>query len=199
MSYEKLVAELFEPSTRRQVADELRRALPDSSEALLQGLQHGPPSVRMWCAIVLDHAPHNEQIDQALMAAAGDRNKKVRKAALHALSCIRCKPDGCLTTDGVGTLVEAMLHDRSYGVRRSSAGALMWGQHGDSEQVRGAFQTILATETDPELRKRAAWSIARTEIPRGDQPFKEWIPRWQSRVADLISAGPVGRLIHRLN
>src|SRR5256885_10639771 len=96
LTYESLVAALWEPATRRQVADELRRALPDSCDALLDGLRHGPPSVRRWCAVVLDHAPHDERIEQALVEPAADRNKKVRKAGLHALPCARCKPDACL-------------------------------------------------------------------------------------------------------
>jgi len=187
LTFENLVATLFEPGARRQVADELRRALPDSCDALLDGLRHGPPSVRRWCAVVLDHAPHDERIEQALVEAASHRNKKVRKAALHALSCARCKPDGCLTTDGVGTLLEAMLQDRSYGVRRSSAGALMWGQHGDTETVTSAFRAVLDRETDGELRKRAAWAVARHEVPRGDRPFKDWIPVWLARATDLAA------------
>src|SRR5436305_1404975 len=153
--YENLVATLFEPATRREVADELRQALPDSRAALLDGLRHGPPSVRRWCAVVLDHATHDEGIEQALNEAVGDRNKKVRKAALHALSCARCKPDGCLTTDGVGTLVEAMLHDSSYGVRRNAAGQLMWRQQGDTDAVTSAFRDILAGHADGELPKPA--------------------------------------------
>jgi len=190
LTYEDLVATLFEPGTRRQVADELRRALPDSCDALLDGLRQGRPSVRRWCAVVLDHAPHDERIEQALVRAAADRNKKVRKAALHALSCARCKPDGCLTTDGVGVLVEAMLQDRSYSVRRSSAGALMWGQHGDTETVTSAFRAVLDRETDSELRKRASWALARQEVPRGSRPFKEWIPEWLARATALAAAGP---------
>jgi HEAT repeat protein len=190
LTYENLVASLVEPETRRQVADELRQALPDSCDALLAGLRHGPPSVRRWCAVVLDHAPHGERIENALVEAATDRNKKVRKAALHALSCARCKPDGCLTTDGVGTLVEAMLHDRSLGVRRNAAGALMWGQHGDAKAVNRSFRHILDRETDGELRKRAAWAVARQELPRGDRPFKEWIPEWMVRAAELAATGP---------
>lgn len=192
LAYETLVAALWEPATRRQVADELRRALPESCDALLDGLRDGPPSVRRWCAGVLDHAPHDERIEAALVEAARDRNKKVRKAALHALSCARCKPDGCLTTDGVGALLDAMLHDRSSTVRRSSAGALMWGQHGDTEAVRTAFRQILASETDTELRKRAAWSLARQEVPRGDRPFNEWVPEWLARATELASAGSLG-------
>ena len=83
-----------------------------------------------------------------------------------------------------------MLQDRSYGVRRSSAGALMWGQHGDTETVMSAFRAVLDRETDSELRKRAARAVARQEVPRGEQPFKEWIPHWLARASELAAAGP---------
>ena len=95
-----------------------------------------------------------------------------------------------MTTDGVGTMVEAMPHDRSYGVRRNAAGQLMWGQHDNAETVTSAFRDILDRDTDSELRKRAAWALARNEVPRGNRPLKEWIPDWLARVKELAAAGP---------
>ena len=40
----------------------------------------------------------------------------------HALSCRECKPDGCLSTDGVGALLEALRHDSAVPIRRYAAG-----------------------------------------------------------------------------
>ena len=66
----------------------------------------------------------------------------------------------------------------------------MWGRHGDTETVTNAFRAILDRETDAELRKRAAWAVARQEVPRGDKPFNEWIPQWSARAAELAAVGP---------
>lgn len=188
MSYAELVASLAEPSTRRQVAATLRKALPASCDALLDGLANGQPSVRRWSAVVLDHAPHDERIEQALRAAAKDRNRKVRRAALHDLSCGRCKPDGCLSTDGIAFLVDGMLHDRSSAVRRTCAGNLMFGQHGRDDRISDAFRAMLANDTDPVLRRRAAIYLASGDVPRHERPYGEWVREWQRRIAELLAA-----------
>ena len=188
MSYEELVANFTEPQTRFEVAAQLRAALPESCDALLAGLKEGPPSVRRWCAVVLDHAPHDERIEEALREASKDRNRKVRRAALHALACAHCKPDGCLTTDGVGFLVDGLLSDRSLAVRRTCAGNLMWGQNGRTDRITNAFRQVLATDTDEVLRKRAAVYLAWCELPRDDRVFSEWASEFGERVTQLIEA-----------
>ena len=186
MRYADSVMRLREPATRFEVATSLRASLPGSVDALLEGLKSGPPSVRRWCALVLDHAPHDARIEEALRAATKDRTRKVRRAALHALACAPCKPDGCLTTDGVGFLVDGLLNDRSLRVRRGCAGELMWGQAGRSDRISAAFRAILKTDADPVLRERAAIFLAWSEVPRSDRPFAEWHEEWRQRIGDLV-------------
>ncbi len=91
-----------------------------------------------------------------MRAATRDRNRKVRRAALNAPGCGVCKPDGCLTTDGVGFLVGAMLADPSTAVRRSCAGNLIWGQSGQSDRITAAFVCLLLDDPDAVLRVWAA-------------------------------------------
>lgn len=185
MQYSELVGSLAEPTTRLQVAAQLREALPDSCEALLQGLETGVPSVRRWFAVVLDHAPHDTRIEAALMKASTDRNRKVRRAALHALACAHCKPDGCLTTDGIGIMVDGLLHDRSLAVRRTCAGNMMYGQAGRSERILNAFRHVLANDSDDTLRKRAATYVAFEEVHREGRSHSEWVEELVERIADL--------------
>lgn len=184
--YNELVASLAEPSTRLRVSIQLREALPESLEALLHGLANGAPSVRRWSALVLDHAPHDARVEEALRRATKDRNRKVRRAALHALACAHCKPDGCLTTDGIGFLVEALLNDRSLTVRRNAAGLLMWGEPG--ERVTEAFQYMLTTENDQILRERAAIYLASRDIPREGRAHSDWWPEWSQRIRELLAS-----------
>ena len=188
MPYSQLVSSLADPETRWQVADLLRAALPDSKEALLDGLRNGVPSVRRWSALVLDHADHDPEVEDALRLATTDRNRKVRRAALHAMSCAPCKPDGCLTTDGVALLVDSMLHDRSVAVRRTCAGSLMWNQHGRGANVVRAFETLLASADDHVLRQRAAWFLALSDAPFVKGASREWLPAWKARVAELLAS-----------
>lgn len=187
MQFSELVTSLREPGTRLEVASRLRDALPESCDALLDGLRSGPPSVRRWCAVVLDHAPHDLRIEDALRRAAADRNRKVRRAALHALSCANCKPDGCLTTDGIGFLLEALLYDQSLAVRRTCAGNLMWGQAGRGERIVAAFRQVLDTDTDETLRERAAIFLASCAFPRDGRIYGEWAGEWARRVTELVA------------
>lgn len=188
MPYRRMVAALVEPSTRHLLAGRLRAALPGSTDALLEGLRNGAPSVRRWSAIVLDHAPHNDRIEEALRKATADRNRKVRKAAIHALACATCKPDGCLTSDGVGHLVDALLRDRSATVRRTCAGNLMFGQHGRDERVTAAFRQLLDHDADPVLRQRAAMFFAFVDVPRGELSHREWIASLRAHYEELVAA-----------
>ena len=187
LMYDEWVASLVEPSTRHQVTNRLREALPLSCDALLAGLVNGVPSVRRWCALVLDHAPHDQRIEEALRQATKDRNRKVRRAALHALACAHCKPDGCLTTDGVAFLVEGLLHDRSLALRRNCAGGLMWG-HDENKQVIEAFRQVLLDDTDAVLRERAAISLASRDVPREGREHSDWAHEWQQRIQELLAS-----------
>lgn len=160
--------------------------MPDSVEALLRGLFQGPPLVRDGCAAILDHAPHDARIESALLAASADPDWRVRKSALHSLSCAACKPDGCLTTDGIGALVSSMLGDPDSRVRMMCAGSMMWGQAGRSERVVAAFRHVLATSRNPKMRERAATFLASTELPKDSMPYREWAPKWEARIAALV-------------
>ncbi|HUQ40638.1 MAG TPA: hypothetical protein VM030_10835, partial [Acidimicrobiales bacterium] len=105
MDYDGLVLELGMPWKSEAARSALFDDMPQSCDALLRGLFQGTPVVRAACAGILDHAPHDERIERALVAATGDPDWRVRTSALHSLSCAPCKPDGCLTTDGVGALI----------------------------------------------------------------------------------------------
>src|SRR5687767_4800896 len=147
--------------------------MPASCDALLQGLFQGTPAVRRACAGILDHAPHDDRIERALTAAATDPDWKVRKAALHSLSCAECKPDGCLTTDGVGALISGMLHDPDRRVRMVCAGAMMWGQAGHTERIAVAFRQVLAMSANTQMRERAAIYLASFDVPRPERKTRE--------------------------
>lgn len=59
--------------------------------ALSEGLSHANPRVRWWCIQIFDHADD----DRAMRALAGcldDPIARVRRNAVHALTCDKCKP-----------------------------------------------------------------------------------------------------------
>jgi HEAT repeat protein len=180
-----LVAALDDAARKEQASIELRGALPRSCDAVLRGLTHGSPPVRAACAAILDHAPHDERVERALLAALEDSHWRVRKAVLHALSCAECKPDGCLTTDGVGALVDRMLNDPDRRVRLMCAGSLMHGQAGREQRITEAFRRVLATSTNVTMRHRAAFYLAALELPRDEGTHGAWLAAFEQRIVEL--------------
>ena len=184
--YDEHVRGLADPERRESCAATLREELPDSCDALVRGLLEGSASVRRSCAGILDHAPHDERVEQALRLAAKDADWRVRKAALHSLSCAPCKPDGCLTADGAPILAKAMLEDPDSRVRRMCSGAMMWGQTGHSESVTDAFRFVLDNSVSRVMRERAATYLASLDVPRDSSRYREWAPAWRARIAELL-------------
>jgi hypothetical protein len=65
-----------------------------SVPAIRQGLMHPDAVVREHCCKLLDHLLVDDAVND-LIAMLDDRDARVRVAALHALSCDRCKTDSC--------------------------------------------------------------------------------------------------------
>lgn len=93
-------------------------------DGLLEGLQHAHPRVRYNCAGALDHLA-DERCTEPLKKLLDDPVARVRRAALHSLSCDACKvaplPDRDELTE---KLIEMALSDSSIRVRRVAADSL---------------------------------------------------------------------------
>src|SRR5262249_62255013 len=97
----------------------------------------------------------------ALQRALDDPEPRVRRSALHTLSCQHCKPSGCALE--VQPLFERMARDPSRRVRDAVLNPLGWQRHGfwaerlvedmavndPSEQLRGHARGILARKAFP--------------------------------------------------
>src|SRR5438874_1153451 len=87
--------------------------------ALSDGLSHSHWKVRAWCAELMDHFGDDRCVEP-LSRALRDPVARVRSAAVHAISCQRCKGLP-LKTDVVAHLVDRALNDPSIRVRRKAA------------------------------------------------------------------------------
>ena len=81
-------------------ARELRsvRVTDAAFEALVAGLAHLNPQVRWWSIQLLDHCSEVRAID-AIVPPLDDPVPRVRRNAVHALSCRACKPAWSGTLD----------------------------------------------------------------------------------------------------
>ena len=108
---------------------------------LLLGLEHGRPKVRADCAGALDHFA-DERCAEPLRRLLSDPVPKVRRMALHSLSCDACKLAPLeVTGDLVAQLIEMALHDPSIRVRRAALGNL-GASCGDPRTLRTLQQIV---------------------------------------------------------
>ena len=74
-------------------AHDLRRVVvtPGAKAALIAGLAHPNAKVRWWCLHLMDHLA-DESYQGPILSMLSDPGAKVRRHAIHALSCGACKP-----------------------------------------------------------------------------------------------------------
>ena len=75
-------------------ANDLRRVQvsPEAKAALISGLDHPNAKVRWWCLQLMDHLA-DESYLEPILSRLSDPVAKVRRHAIHALSCGACKPN----------------------------------------------------------------------------------------------------------
>jgi len=116
LSPQQLVNKLWDKRIRNEVirtllggltASELQSIRPSETacDALCVGLRHSSPRVRWWCLQLIDHVGNASLLQQAA-PLLNDPVPRVRKMALHALTCERCKADATVLTAGRRALTD---------------------------------------------------------------------------------------------
>jgi hypothetical protein len=121
-TYDALVEQLADRTTRGASRRALMEAGPAATSALRRGLAHRHASVRVGCCFVLDHHLDDAAVPE-LVVNVGHKNRKVRAWALHALACDRCKEGDCRpgAADIIPLVVDRLANDPSTRVRRMAA------------------------------------------------------------------------------
>ena len=100
---------------------------PEAKKALIGGLEHESAKVRWWCLQLMDHLA-DESFVPFILPLLGDSVGKVRKHAVHALTCDMCKPDRCgleLSEYVRAKIAEVARSDVDERVRREASAALV--------------------------------------------------------------------------
>ena len=113
-----LVSKLADPATAGPAAATLKAQSPDRLvPALVAGLKSPEWRARRSCCRLLDDVDFTPNSLAALQGALDDPEPRVRRSALHTLSCQHCKPSGCALE--VQPLFERMARDpEPQGARR---------------------------------------------------------------------------------
>jgi HEAT repeat protein len=129
--FAKIIDAFADPKRRNQAildlvgainANDLRRVRvkPEARAALISGLDHPNAKVRWWCLQLMDHLA-DESYLEPILAKLSDPVAKVRRHAIHALSCGVCKPNRQpLAVRIEAALLQAVESDPDFRVRREA-------------------------------------------------------------------------------
>jgi HEAT repeat protein len=159
VDYNKQVAQLGARSWEEREAHwkTLREGGRATLSAMKQAFNHGDWRVRRECVGYMDHHA-DETCVRGLIKALQDPNQKVRRNAIHSLSCDRCKPSP-IASDVIPFIIGVIENDRSIRVRRSAL-SLLSGRKPDP-RITALLRKLLATESDVKMRNLAAWTLTK--------------------------------------
>lgn len=142
-------------AVRENAFNELFRYGADAVETLVAGAAHPRPKVRAACIALMDHLGDG-RCCQSLERALRDASPLVRRHAVHAVGCQKCKAHP-LPMDVVGALVECALNDSSLRVRRVATHQL--GLQPYDPRATAALQHVIAESCDAGLVSRARHAL----------------------------------------
>ena len=148
-----------------QRAGEAYRALADAGEdgvqAALAGMRHADPRVRRACTGFMDHYGTDAAVP-ALLDALSDDVPKVRREAVHSLSCEGCK-ESPLCLDTLPMLLSVIENDTNARVRREAVYFL--GIRPQDARAIPVLKALLADTTIPTPLRQAAHQALRRHDP----------------------------------
>lgn len=139
----------------------------------LRGLLHESWRVRRSCALLLDDLSLTDETIAALQRCLEDPHPKVRKAALHTVTCKHCKPDGCILD--VQPVFERMASDPDRRVRKSVVGSLGWA-HQDDPWAAALLRRFADGDPSAELRELAVRGMASIDRKRDATALLDALP-----------------------
>ena len=138
---------------RRAAGEALLAAGSDGLSAVVQGLGHPEPPVRRGCLDFLDHHADDLCIDDLRRVALDDPVPQVRRFAVHALGCVRCKTRPLDIDLNEFLAMIAGRRNENVKVRKEAVYAL--SLQPQNSRAIPVLKLILEQESDQELLKTA--------------------------------------------
>jgi hypothetical protein len=140
--------------TPRRGMDALRGVV--DLTVLVAGLRHPNPRVRYECLELLDHLADDSCL-LPMIEATADPVPRVRRVAVHALGCRRCKPE-MLCDDLMGVFAPIALADPAWRVRFEAVTSIF--QQPPGERRRATLAHVAENDVDERVRRQAAQLLA---------------------------------------
>lgn len=142
--------------------------------ATIAGTTHADWRVRRNCCRLLDDLTLTQASIRALTACLDDPEPRVRQAALHSLSCVHCKPDGCVLD--YRPLFERMVQDPNAKVRAGVVGLLAWNQSFVEPWAVRLLETTAGDDPSAKLQGYARRGLTRIERQRATDAARRSLP-----------------------
>jgi HEAT repeat protein len=139
--------------TPNHAIDDLRGVVDTAT--LVAGLRHPNPRARYDCLGLLDHLADDSCLEP-MVAATADPVPRVRRMAVHALGCRRCKPE-MLCDDLVAVFAPLALADPAWRVRMEAVISIV--QQPPSDRTREVLARVAERDTHERVRDKAAWAL----------------------------------------
>ena len=151
------VERLAIPHHNREAFWHLVLSGPTALDAVRAGLAHDDAAVRAGCTSVLDHLVDEASWDD-LVEMLDDESTEVRVYAIHALSCDRCKDNGCAPTKAsvLPHAIRLLQTDDAPLVRAIAIEVAGRWVHEDPDALDAIVKTM-ETDPNPSVRKKASW------------------------------------------
>src|SRR5262245_5453214 len=140
--------------------------------ALVTGLGSSHWRVRRSCCRLLDDLDFTPESLASLQRALDDPDPRVRRSALHTLSCQHCKPSGCAFE--VQPLFERMARDSSRRVREAILSPLGWQRHGPWAESLVEYMAV--NDPSAKLREHAGDILAGKAFERAADAERRRLP-----------------------
>ena len=167
----------------RAAEEALTAAGPAGIAAALEGLSHPNPRVRRGAASFMDHHADDGCVDKLAQLALHDPVPYVRRVAVHALTCQRCKP-APLTRDVVPLLLRVAQEDLNSKVR----GEALWGLCGQApdDGLIAPLSAILREASHPRVRGLAHAALKRHSPAYRQEAYRRAREESMARQASLV-------------
>lgn len=188
------VRELGDRAIARRAYECLRSLAPaELIAAVLPGLTSESWRIRKQACALLDDVAFTDASFEGLTASLSDPVPDVRRAALHTLSCQRCKPDGCFVD--VRGVFERMKDDPSRDVRKNVLGPLIWWEDRHEEWSIDLIRLFAATDKSEKLRSEGKRQLEHVELRRTSDEGRRALPEPLQRKTERHP----GRWVYILN
>jgi HEAT repeat protein len=157
---DRAIQELAVPHRQKAAYWRLRELGSVARDGVEEGLLSSDPRIRAQCTLLMDRLAGNDSFELMVLLLS-DPDASVRRHAIHALACDRCKAEDVCALPRQQIVPEAtrlLASDSDHMVRAIALEVLARWVHED-EEAQAAIERASLSDPSPSNRKKAKWYL----------------------------------------